>query len=168
MARLTAILLLVAVASAWASAQPPIAGENAQLLRRNTAILSKLVDRALQSADANSPLTRAEACRRTAVELADELRQAVKNDDPDRVAELGEYLAVTVSDGLTPTLTAARTQIPIGSQAELDKLHEEAEAETNQAVESIPFVNKVGRSQLVSNARDKLAAASAKLAAARK
>jgi hypothetical protein len=165
----TALTLLALVAlSVWASAQnatAPQTADHVRLLALNNTLLDSLLDRALDVSNAGNALERAERCRKATATLGSELRTVAADPaaDPDRVAELSDHLTAVVRDGLAPTLAEARGQHHPGSPGyeRLKKVYADAKAELELTRNAIPTDGKVGRSQLVKGATQKLTAAAA-------
>ena len=162
MKRLFFATLLFAAFAALASGQPttpgPLASEQLKLFKSNRELLEDLVSRSVDLANANDPLTRAKACQKATADIGRAMGTAVRADDADRVAELGEYLTALMDQGLTPTLTDARRQNPVGSpgEVELVQFHERATLEAEQLELSIPALGRIGTSARVKDARAKL------------
>ena len=100
MKRLFFATLLFATFAALASGQPttpgPIAFEQLKLFKSNRELLEDLVSRSVDLANANDPLTRAKACQKATSDIGRAMGTAVRADDADRVAELGEYLTALI------------------------------------------------------------------------
>jgi hypothetical protein len=169
MTRTALTLFALAGLSVWASAQNPApgltAGEQLRLFQSNRTLLDGLIDHGLKLSDANTPLDRADECRKAADTLGLALRQAAAESDADRVAELSDHLTAVVRDGLTPSLAQARRDIhPASADFErLKRVHADTHqslAETRQALQSD---EGVGRSARVRDARAKLADAADKI-----
>jgi hypothetical protein len=170
MTRTALTLIALVVLSVWASAQNATAPQTAhhlQMLATNRTLLESLIDRGLELSDAGNSLERAERVRKATATLGAELRTVAANPEanPDRVAELSEHLTTVVRDGLVPTLAEARGQVRPGSPdyPRLKKVHADAKAELEQTRNAIPGDGKVGRSQLVKVATQKLSAVTARI-----
>ena len=171
MKRATLTLLVFTGVAAWASAQAPrpgpIAAEQLQLFRKNQALLDDLLDSGLRLATAGNEVDRAAECQKTARRLVAELKQTTADPaaDPDRVAELADHLTTLVTEGLAPTLAAARTRTTPASPdyQTLKQVHADARADLDAAQTAIPPDGKLGASAAARAARGKLAAAAGKL-----
>ena len=168
MTRSALTLTLLAGLALWASAQSPTVRsthQDLELLQKNRDLLNSLIDRGLEISAAGNPLERAERCRKATATLGAELRDAAERSDPDRVAELTEHLATVVEKGLAPTLAEARGQIRPGSPDydRLKKVHADARADLEQTHKALPADGPVGRSKLVTEAKKKLDAATARI-----
>jgi len=155
--------------AAWASAQSPSVGpspaEELKMLKANGTLMEDLLGHGVRVADANTPLDRAEKCRDASASLKRAIEDA--GDDPDRIAELAEYLAEIIRDGLAPNLATARDQIHPGSQdyGRMSKIHTEVRQDFALYQQAIPSDGKSGRSSRVKDARQKLSDAGARVPA---
>jgi hypothetical protein len=127
-------LAALSAAAAWVAAQPtadasPSAVEQLRLLQRNRLLVHALVDGGLDLTARPDPLKRADRCRQLAGVFADEVRQAVRDQEESRAAELGRHLLALVERGVAGNLTEARRSIAAGSQDEsrLGELREDTE-----------------------------------------
>lgn len=162
MTRFAATLAILTAFAAWAGAQSnpsaPLAAEQLRLFQSNRELLENLVEHSVELANADTPVAKVKACRASAKDLGRALRDAADRDDPDRVAELGDYLAAVLRHGLAPAINEARRTIPAGTAAEAE-LAEQARAATEDAKAfelSIPALGKVGASAKAKDARAKL------------
>lgn len=163
MARTVSTLLIAAVLSAWASAHTAVVrpvAEELRLLNSNRELLEHLITHGLSLSEANSPLDRADKCQKAATTLADALSLACRDPNPDvsRIAELSDYLGTVLTDGLTPTLREARSQIAPGSPefARLEKLEQQSDTVVRQVIDTIPTTGPLGERVEVRTARGKL------------
>jgi hypothetical protein len=158
--------VVLAALAAWGSAQGPAPGETAgermDRFARNRALLESLVDRGLELADADSPLSRAKVCHDAVTDISGRLREAAAAEDPTRVAELTEYLGAVLHDGLLPSLVDARNEIPAGSPGEPALLALRDEAAAGLAPLTATD-GKFGGSGRIQSARGRLADARGKL-----
>jgi hypothetical protein len=151
---------LIALA-AWAGAQgtaPRSAAEQLNMLRTDRVLLGNLVDDSLGLSGANTPLEKAEACRRTTRTISDALGQAVGDQDANRVAELGGHLETVVRDALVPSFDDAKRLIPDDSPeaAKLKELKQKAVGDFDAVRGAIPTSGKVGNNERVKDTRSKL------------
>lgn len=150
-------LVVFALLAAWAGAQGPTqpldAATQEKQFKDNRILLENLVNHGIELANADSPLARAEECRKTATTLANYLERAAHDQDPDRVVELAELMGNVVRDGLVPNLDQAKATLQLNDpnwkvvvrvtdsiSRDLDKLSR------------IPTEGKVGNSQKVKEA----------------
>lgn len=161
MRRSLVTLVAFTALAAWAGAQgPPLtAADRVRLFKADQTLIDSLVDHGVKVADADEPLKRADACRKTALSLATALkRMATDDQDPDRVAELADLLGEVVREGLTPNLQEAREVIRPGDRREPDllKLREDAATDLDALRAAVP-AGKVGDHPKVKDALDRLA-----------
>lgn len=164
----TTLFVLIALAT-WAGAQSspaaPLASEQLKLFQSNRQLLENLVEHSVELVNADTPVEKVRVCHELTCDLGRALRDAADRDDPDRVVELGDYLAATIRLGLLPTIDDARRIVPVGTQAEKELVELTARA-TNDAKNfelSIPAIGKVGTSAKVKSVRDRLNHASTEL-----
>lgn len=145
-------ILCAALLAAWADAQAtPIvltAGERMAQLQSNRALLEKLVSHSVSLSNANDPLSRTAACRAAMGELASAVDAAILARNAGRIAELGDYLTAIVTDGLIPTMTEARSEVPLGSAEEtrLLDLHKQATEDMARLDRALPRTDSLSRS----------------------
>jgi len=162
MFRLTTTLLVFATLSAWAGAQGPPAGitaaERLKMLQTNRMLIENIVDHGLDLAGADTPLKRADVCRRTARTLANAVRQAADDQNTSRVTELCEHLDSVMREALEPNLKKAAADVRPGSpdESELKKLRERALLDFDDLRGAIPADGKVGGDAKVKAAFGKL------------
>ena len=147
--------------AAWAGAQgpPPLStADQLNMLRANQGVIEELVDRTVELAGANTPLKRAETCRKTAGTLAGVVGRAAEAQNPDRVAELGDHLEAVLRDGLIPNLEEAdRTVTPASPEwARLQEVRKRAVGGLDELRDALPTTGKVGENGKVKDLRDKL------------
>ncbi|HEV3437935.1 MAG TPA: hypothetical protein VG122_11275 [Gemmata sp.] len=158
MRRSLVTLIAFMALAAWAGAQgppPPLpAATQAKLFKSNRKLLENLVNHGIELAKADSPLRRAEECRKTAKTLANSLERAAEDQDPDRVAELARLVGDVVREGLVPNLNAAQLEIQPGDPLapQLVKVRELATGDLISLPARIPTDGKVGDSQKVKEA----------------
>ena len=162
MVRIATTLLVFAALSAWAGAQGPApaltAADRLKLLRTNRVLIDNLVDTGIDMARADTPLSRAEVCYRTARKLSEEVQTAADQQNPGRVAELCGHLDAVVRDALEPNLAAAGRTIPPGSpdDSKLKNLRATAAKDFDDLRGSMPVGGKVGGDSRVKEAMGKL------------
>jgi hypothetical protein len=122
-----AVPLAILATLAWAddpSARP--AAEHARQWQRNRELVKVLVDSVLHLADENDDLKRADQCAGLAGHLAGEIRQAARQREGARIAELGQHLQTLLEQGVAGNLTRARDAATSGTSLEqqLKKLQE--------------------------------------------
>ena len=154
--RLVLTLFFGIVFAAWADAQQTAgsltAAERRKQLQSNRKLLEKLVSNSVALSGANSSLDRAvAACRGAMGDLCLALDGAITSHDASRVAELGDYLAAIVHDGLLPNLNEAKLQFADGSpeRVRLVDLHKSASDDFARVESSIPLTDSLARSQQV-------------------
>ena len=82
---------------------------------------------------------------------------AASEQDPDRVAEIGNHLEAVVRDALVPTLDGALNDISDTSEAaKLKEVRQNSTNDLNEAIASIPDAGKVGTHASVKEARHRL------------
>lgn len=145
MFRLAYTSLMCLALAAWAGAQAPprsslSAAEQLRLHRANRVLLADLVERGLDLGQANHPVDRAEACRKTARVLGVALVQAGEANDADRVAELANHLERVVRDGLVPMLDEAKRNIHAESPdaVRLKSVRQTAVSDLDGATSALP------------------------------
>lgn len=145
-----ALFTLVAAAAlcAWAGAQGPATlspADQVKLLKANRILIGNLVDDGLSLANAGNETQRAEACRGTALSLANALKSAARDEDPDRVAELAGLMTAVIRDGLVPNLeVATRTVQPNSPQAvQLAEVKKNAARDLDDVVAAVPADGKL-------------------------
>src|SRR5262249_36713238 len=101
---------------------------------------------------------RADASRRAARSLANAIGQAVSDQNPDRVAELGNHLETVVRDALAPSLDEAKKSTPEDSPeaAKFRELKQKSLDDLDAVRFAIPAAGKVGGNTDVKAARGKL------------
>jgi hypothetical protein len=162
-------LIAFVALSAWAGGQgtpPPLpAATQVKLFKTNRDLIASLVDHGIDLADADNPLGRARECRLTARALANALRRAADEQDPNRVAELAGLFGDVVRDGLVPNLDAATREMKAGDprEPELLGLRQNAVSDFNGVRAAIPTDGKVGDSDKVKAALAALDALKPKL-----
>ena len=160
-------LAAFALLAAWVSAQGPGSGPSAadslRMLKLNRPLLDDLTRHGLALGDRNTPLDRADECRRVADRLAREVRAAVRDADADRLAEVSDHLKGAVAHGLVPNLKDARRSIPAQSREfeRLEELHRAAYSSLVAVAEAVPADGEVAKSPRTQAARAALAAAAA-------
>jgi hypothetical protein len=163
MSRLFVTLSLFAVLAGWTSAQntTDTAGDRMARFARNRTLVEDLVTRGLDLSNANDPLARATACQQVAADLTIGLQAAADADDPDRVAEVGEYLGTVLKEAVAPALADARNTIPAGSPeaGRLNAMATKATDEAKRAVTLVPTTGRSGKSARVADVKAKLEAA---------
>jgi hypothetical protein len=164
------LLVTVALAAlaAWVSAQPgynPSAAHSLRMLKANRGLYEELTKSALALSDKNTSLDRADECRKVADRLAREAREAVDRKDADRLAEVSDHLHAVTSDGLAPNLAEARRDIAPKSPdyGRLQEVHQEAFDSLTRTANSVPTDGELGTSKRAQAAREKLAAAAARI-----
>jgi hypothetical protein len=162
MFRLTTTLLVFVTLSAWAGAQGPAPGitaaERLKMLQTNRMLIENIVDHGLDMAGADTPLKRADVCRRTARTLANAVRQAADDQNTNRVTELCEHLDSVMRDALAPNLEKAKQDVRPGSpdESELKKLRASTLTDFDEFRGAIPTNGKVGGDAKVKAAFGKL------------
>ena len=161
MCRVGVLLTVFLGLAAWAGAQgpPPLStADQLNMLRANQGVIEELVDRTIELAGANTPLKRAETCRKTAGTLAGVVGRAADEGNADRAAEFGGHLEAVVRDALIPTLDEGRRTTPPESEdaKRLKKLREGAWTDLGVLRDGLPTTGKVGDSEQVKQLRDKL------------
>lgn len=110
------LLTAFAALAAWAGAQnpaPPLSAEDKlRLLKSNGALIDGLVNDGVAISNADAPVKRVEACRNASRSLVNAIRHAADADDAERVAELTGLFREFVRDGLAPTLSDAKRDVP--------------------------------------------------------
>lgn len=162
------VLAASAALAAWVSAQTgtgPTAADSLRMLKLNRGLYEDLTAHALALGERHTALDRADECRRVADRLGREVQDAARLNNPDRVAEVGDHLGAVVADGLVPNLTDARDGISPKSPEfkRLQDVHREAFDGLTRTVNAIPTDGEVGASAKVQAAREKLAAATARI-----
>jgi hypothetical protein len=116
MARWLYLLVTFAVLAAWAGAQnpaPPLSAEDKlRLLKSNSALIDNLVNEGVALSNADAPVRRVEACRNASRSLVNAIQHAADADDAERVAELTGLFREFVREGLAPTMTDAKRDVP--------------------------------------------------------
>ncbi|HET6575469.1 MAG TPA: hypothetical protein VFG68_17835 [Fimbriiglobus sp.] len=165
MTRTALTLTLFAGLSLWAAGQDhaPLVDRRLKQLEGNRLLLEQFIDHGLNLSSAEkggNSLVRAEECRQAAVHLANALK-AAPADDPERVAELSDYVAAVVRDGLVPNLTRASQDIPPGSNEykRLGELSQLSSQDIAALVAAFPTGGRLDGSPAVSEAKSRLAAA---------
>lgn len=167
MFRAPLILAAVGLLSLWVQAQPvaprPTAGEQLRLFRGNRSLLEHLIDQSLKIANTSTGMDRVAACS-TATRVLGQIVSDTATDptsDPDRIAELTEHLTELVSQGLLPTLSQVREEVPAGSQeaARLQELQKSTWEHLLGVQTALTGGGPLGRSTAVQDARQKLVAA---------
>ncbi len=158
----------LAALAAWVSAQPgytPTAADSLRMLRANRGLYDELTKSALALSDRNTSLDRADECRKVADRLAREAREAVDRKDADRLAEVSDHLHAVTADGLAPNLTDARQGISPKSPdfARLREVHQQAFDSLTRTANAVPTDGEWGTSKRAQAAREKLAAAAARI-----
>ena len=146
--------------AAWAGAQgpPPLStADQLNMLRANQGVIEELVDRTVELASANTPLKRAETCRKTAGTLAGVVGRAADEGNPDRAAEFGGHLEAVVRDALVPNLDAAKQTIPPESPdaPRLKKIRDDARSDLDGVRNALGTPGKVGDDAKVQDLRRK-------------
>lgn len=108
--------LSVLVPTDSARAWPP--PDEVARFQRYQPLIEALVESGLRLADEADPLARAEACTELAGRFAAEVREAARQSDASRTAEVGRHLHDLLAQGVAVNLQAARRDIPLGSTAE--------------------------------------------------
>ena len=158
-----------AALSGWVSGSAPAVGrtadEEATLLAKNRRLLEGLLGDGLKLADAETPLDRADACRRAADRLAVEMTAAARYEDGDRVNEIGGQLTDLLTDGFLPPFTTARAEIGPESPEfdRLQLLRRESAAQLAAAVDGLPTTGSFAARPRVTALRRKLAALAAQV-----
>jgi|GEM_PF-2138144 len=152
---------MLIVLAAWAGAQgrPMLStAEQLKMLQADRTLLGSLVDDGLGLAKSNTPVEKADGCRRMTKSLVDALGRAAGDQDPDRVAEIGEHLENVIRDALAPTIDEARGLIPEDSPeaAKLKLVRDKSTEDLKAALASIPQAGKVGGHARVKETRGKL------------
>jgi hypothetical protein len=125
---LAALPLAILATLAWADEPSPrSAVEQARQWQRNRELVKVLVDSGLHLAGEDDVLERASQCAGVASQLAGEIRQAARQREGGRVAELGQHLQALLEQGVAANLTRAREAAPNGTSLErqLKKLQEQ-------------------------------------------
>jgi len=94
--------------AAWAGAQgpPPLStADQLNMLRANQGVIEELVDQTVKLGGADTPLMRAETCRKTTRTFVVWVSRSADEGNPDRAAEFGGHLEAVVRDALIPTST---------------------------------------------------------------
>jgi hypothetical protein len=158
-----AITLGCAVALAvWADAQhAPLASNHVQQYRENQALLKNLVQHTVELASTGDELGRAQACHRVMNDLNVAMSAAVTDNNPPRVAELGDHLAEVVKTALAPAISTAGTKLTAASPSlvTLNSLHTQATNELRLVALSVPAIGVLGSSPLVKEMSARLAEA---------
>lgn len=162
------VTAVLAALAAWVSAQPgsgPMAGDYLKMYQANRGLYEDLTRSALALGNSNTSLDRADECRRVADRLAREVRDAAERKDADRLAELSDHLNTVATDGLAPNLSAARTDINPRSPdyPRLREVHRQAFDNLTRTVTAVPTDGDLGNSKRAQAAREKLAAAAARI-----
>jgi ribosomal protein L17 len=162
------VLAVIAALAAWVSAQPgfaPSAADSLRMLKANRGLYDDLTTSALALADRHTSLDRADECRKVADRLAREAREAVDRKDADRLAEVSDHLHAVTADGLAPNLADARRDIAPQSQdyRRLQEVHQQAFDSLTRTANSVPTDGALGTSKRAQAAREKLAAAAARI-----
>ncbi len=162
------VFAALAVLAAWVSAQPgfaPTAADSLRMLKANRGLYDELTSSALALSSRNTSLDRADECRKVADRLAREAREAVDRKDADRLAEVSDHLHAVTADGLAPNLTDARRDIAPRSPdfQRLQEVHQEAFDSLTRTVNAVPTDGALGTSKRAQAAREKLAAAAARI-----
>jgi hypothetical protein len=163
MTRRTGFTLAVLLAlAAWAGAQGPApalpADVRLRMLKENRLLLNDLVHQGIALSKADNPVSRAEECEKTVRTLGAAVRRAAEAENPDRVAELGDYLDVVVRDGLVPNLDEADQTIDPASPEwrRLKAVRERAVSGLDELQTALPTTGKVGEHDRVKDLRGKL------------
>lgn len=162
------VLFACAALAAWVSAQPgagPSAAELRQMLRANRDLYDDLAQSALALAKRNTSLDRADECRKVADRLAREVRVAVDTRDADRLAEVTDHLHAVTHDGLAPNLADAHQDIHPQSpdSPRLREVHQSAYDSLTRAANTVPTDGDLAAHKRTQAAREKLAAAAARI-----
>lgn len=165
-ARPLLVTAALAALAAWVSAQPgtgPTAADSLRILKVNRGLYEDLTRHGLALGEQNTALDRADECRRITDRLGREVREAVRWNDADRLAEVSDYLNTVAADGLAPNLNDARGSITPQSEdyPRLQAVHRQAFDGLTAAAEAIPTDGDLGTSPRAKAARDKLAATAA-------
>jgi hypothetical protein len=134
MSRLVLLLLLPALtAASLAVANPPpprhrSPTERLKEIRRDLALVRKLVRGGLQLANETDPLKRADHCNALAKGLSREVERAVKDRDRSRADVLGQKLEALLVRGVAGNMQRAREKLPPNAPTppELHRLRDEA------------------------------------------
>lgn len=158
----------LAALAAWVSAQPgytPTAADSLRMLKANRGLYEDLTTSALALSGRNTSLDRADECRKVADRLAREAREAVDRKDADRLAEVSDHLHAVTADGLAPNLADARGSINPKSpdSQRLREVHQEAFDSLTRTANAVPTNGELGTSKRAQAAREKLAAAAARI-----
>ncbi len=86
--------------------------DQAQLLRRNRALVQVTVSGSLELADLNNALDRVESCQRMVRVWLREVEAAARSGDVPRALEMGEHLNKVADRGVALNLRVARNHIP--------------------------------------------------------
>ena len=161
MARFCFTLCSLIALAAWAGAQGTASlstAEQLNMLRADRVLLGSLVEDGLGLANANTPLEKADASRRTARSLADAIGRAVSDQDAARVAELGGHFETIIRDALAPNLDEAKRLIPDDSPeaAKLKDLQRKSIDDLDAVRSAIPSTGKVGSNERVKEMNGKL------------
>ena len=162
--------ILIALA-AWADAQnaPPIASDHLKQYRENQALLVILVDDTVELAGAGEPLTKAMACHRVMTHLSHAMDLAVADQNPPRVAELGDHIVAVVNHALVPSIASGcgkDVDTTSDSYRSLQSLHTLTQTELHKLCISVPQLGTLGASAAVKDTLKQMEEAEAALKAA--
>lgn len=160
MTRTLLTLTIAAGCSLWASAQDRVpVYQQLRQFEANRQLLDQLIEHglSLSSEKGGNSLGRAEECRLAAGSLAAALKTA-PDDDPERVAELGDLIASVVRDGLVPNLNQAGEDIRPGSQDfdRLQALSRQSDSDVRAWLAAFPTGERLDQSATVGAARKRL------------
>jgi hypothetical protein len=157
MCRAMLSLFSFAALSAWVGAQSPAtlpADVQVKQFKTNRILIENIVDNGIELSSADNPLQRAEACRRTALTLANNVRRAADNEDADRVAEFTILFSKVVREGVIFNLDVAKKSITPESQDahRLKTVSDQARNDLNGIRNAIIERGNLSESEKVKNA----------------
>ena len=160
MVRWAYILTAFVALAAWAGAQGPAAPaplsaeDKLRLLKANNALIDDLVRDGVAMSSSETPVKRVEHCRSVSRSLVNAILRAAESEDAERVAELTGLFRTVVSEGLVPTLEAAKRGVPPQSPADLQlrEVRSKSVEDVNELKAKIPTAGKVGNNQRVKEA----------------
>jgi hypothetical protein len=158
MARWVYMLTAFAGLAAWAGAQhpaPPLSAEDRlRLLKTNATLIDNLVREGVELSKAGLPEDRAARCRGASLALANEIREAARAENAERVVELTGLFHNLVRDGLVPTINDGLKSVPPQSPSavKLREVRGLAVSDVTNVKSAIPSTGKLGDNQQVREA----------------
>lgn len=157
---LVCFVLLSAFADAQSTPRTPMLADRIRMIQVNHALLEDLLDHGIRLSDTDTHLGRAAECRKALVTIGGEVNRTVEQPaaDLDRLSELADQMTQLTTEGLLPTLEAARAQIRAGSPGaeKLAKIETQTSDDLQTLLTGLTLDPRLNRNETLRIALDRL------------